>query len=146
VSGDRPAPNHEALSERLSFGEVTVILKATAESTSGALTIFEEIPPMADTPAHTHSREDELFYVLEGEHIVERGDTVLRAGPGDVVFLPRGVPHAHRRVVPKQGRLLVVCRPAGFEQFFRDLAAADSEGTLGPDAYAAAFERAGVTW
>jgi hypothetical protein len=56
------------------------------------------------------------------------------------------VPHAQRRVVPGEGRLLVVCTPAGFEEFFRDLAAAESDDRLGPDAYAAASAKAGPTW
>ena len=40
----------------------------------------------------------------------------------------------------------MVCSPAGFEGFLRDLAAADAEGRLGPDAYAAASEKAGINW
>jgi mannose-6-phosphate isomerase-like protein (cupin superfamily) len=132
--------------EALSFGPINVVLKATAESTGGALTVFEELPPLQDTPAHVHAREDEAFYILEGEHSVTRGDEELTVKPGDFVFLPRGVPHSHRRLVPEVGHLLVICSPAGFEQFFRDLAEADAAGTLGPDAYAAASERAGVTW
>jgi hypothetical protein len=44
------------------------------------------------------------------------------------------------------GRELVALTPGGFEQFFRDLAQAERDGTLGPDAYAAASERAGITW
>jgi mannose-6-phosphate isomerase-like protein (cupin superfamily) len=137
---------NEPFAERLAFGEGTVVLRATAATTGGALTIFEEVPPLLDTPPHVHSREDELFYILEGEHIVQRGQMEFGVGPGDAVFLPRGVPHAQRRVVPGEGRLLVVCSPAGFEEFFRDLAAADADGRLGPDAYAAASERAGISW
>lgn len=136
----------EPFAERLVFGEGTVVLRATAATTGGSLTIFEEIPPLLDTPPHVHSREDELFYILEGEHIVRRGEMEFSVGPGDAVFLPRGVPHAQRRVVRGEGRLLVVCSPAGFEGFLRDLAAADAEGRLGPDAYAAASERAGINW
>jgi hypothetical protein len=42
--------------------------------------------------------------------------------------------------------VLIMTSPAGLEGFFRELAAADEAGTLGPDAYAAASERYGVTW
>jgi mannose-6-phosphate isomerase-like protein (cupin superfamily) len=136
----------EPLAERLVFGPGTVIVRASAATTGGALSIIEEVPPLLDTPLHTHSKEDELFYILEGEHIVERGDEEIRVGPGDAVFLPRGVPHSQRRVVPGQGRHLAVCTPAGLEEFFRDLARADEEGRLSPAAYAAASERAGITW
>ena len=143
---DLPEGDNEPFAERLTFGEGTVLLRATAKTTGGALTIFEEIPPLLDTPLHTHSNEDELFYILEGEHVVQRGETELHVGPGDAVFLPRGVPHAQRRVVPGEGRLLVVCTPAGLEDFFRDLAAAERDGRLGPDAYAAASAKAGLIW
>jgi hypothetical protein len=67
-------------------------------------------------------------------------------GPGDAIFAPRGIPHARRRVAPGVGRELIVLTPGGFEQFFRDLAEAENNGTLGLDAYAAAAERAGITW
>ena len=132
--------------ERLVFGPVTILVRASAETTGGAFTVFEEVPPLVDTPLHVHARDDELFYVLEGEHVFQVGDEELRAGPGGVVFAPKGVPHAQRRVVPGEGRLLIQTSPAGFDGFFRELAAADAEGRLGPETYAAASERYGITW
>ena len=77
---------------------------------------------------------------------MQRGEEEFRLGSGDAIFLPRGVPHAQRRVVPKVGRLLVMTSPGAFEGFLRELAAADAAGTLGPDAYAAASEKYGITW
>ncbi len=132
--------------ERLVFGEATIVIRASAETTGGAFTLFEEVPPLADTPLHVHENEDELFYVLEGEHVFRVGDEEFPTGPGGLVFAPRGVPHAQRRVVPGSGRLLVITTPAGLEGFFRALAAAHQEGTLGPDAYADASARCGITW
>jgi mannose-6-phosphate isomerase-like protein (cupin superfamily) len=132
--------------ERLVFGDVTVLVRASAETTRGAFTVIEEVPPMVDTPLHVHAKEDEMFYVLEGEHIVQCGDQEFHLGAGGVVFLPRGIPHSQRRAVPGEGRLLVLTSPAGFEGFFRELADADRAGELGPDAYAAASKRYGITW
>ena len=132
--------------ERLTFGDVTILVRASSESTGGAFTLFEEVPPLVDTPAHVHTNEDELFYVLEGEHVIVCGDEEHRVGAGGVVFAPRGVPHAQRRVVPGEGRLLIFTTPGGLEGFFRALAAADAAGTLGPDAYASASERYGISW
>ena len=132
--------------ERLAFGEVTVVIRVTAKDTGGAITVLEEVPPMVDTPLHVHSREDELFYIVEGEHIITLGQQEHRLGPGEAIFAPRGIPHAQRRVEPGVGHELVVLTPGGFEQFFRDLAEAERNGTLGPDAYAEASERAGITW
>jgi mannose-6-phosphate isomerase-like protein (cupin superfamily) len=132
--------------ERLVFGDVAVLVRASAETTRGAFTVIEELPPIVDTPLHVHAKEEEMFYVLEGEHIVQCGDQEFNLGPGGVVFLPRGIPHSQRRVVPGEGRLLVLTSPAGFEGFFRELAEADRAGELGPDAYAAASKRYGITW
>ncbi len=131
--------------ERLRFGEVEVLVRIPGELTGGAFALTEEHSPV-DTPLHVHSREDEVFYALEGEHIVQVGDEEHRIGPGDFVFAPRGVPHAQRRVVPRTGSLLTLFTPGGIEGFFRELAAADADGTLGPDAYARASERHGITW
>jgi mannose-6-phosphate isomerase-like protein (cupin superfamily) len=131
--------------ERLRFGEVEVLIKASAETTSGAFAIFEENEPV-DTPLHVHENEDELFYVLEGEHVFRVGDQEFQAGPGGLVFAPRGVPHAQRRVVPRTGRMLVLTSPAGLEGFFRELAEADRAGALGPDIYVHASKKYGITW
>ncbi len=132
--------------ERLEFGGVTVLVKASAETTGGAYTLFEEAPPLVDTPLHVHEREDELFLILAGDHVFQVGEQELAAGPGDIVFAPRGIPHAQRRVVAGEGRLLALTSPAGLEGFFRELAAAQEQGTLGPDAYAAASAHYGITW
>ena len=131
--------------ERLRFGEVEVVIKASADTTGGAFTIFEENEPV-DTPLHVHEHEDELFYVLQGEHVFRVGDQEFQAGPGGVVFAPRGVPHAQRRVAPRTGRVLVLTSPAGFESFFRELAEADRAGAIEPDTYAHASKQYGITW
>jgi mannose-6-phosphate isomerase-like protein (cupin superfamily) len=138
--------SEELREERLVFGGITIVVRVSAEDSGGAMTVLEEVEPMSDTPLHVHSREDELFYIVEGEHIITLGEREHRLGPGDALFAPRGVPHAQRRVEPGVGRELIVVTPGGFERFFRDLAAAESDGTLGPEAYAKASERAGITW
>ena len=132
--------------ERLVFGDVTILVRASAESTGGAFSLFEEVPPLLDTPRHVHEREDELFYVLDGEHVFEVGEEEFRVGPGGTAFAPRGVPHAQRRVTPGEGRLLILTVPGGLDGFFRALAAAHRDGTLGPEAYATASRQHGITW
>jgi mannose-6-phosphate isomerase-like protein (cupin superfamily) len=134
-----------SLAEHLRFSDAQFVIRASAETTDGALGIIEEIDPL-DTPPHVHTNEDEIFYVLEGEHVFRIGDDEHALGPGEAVFAPRGVPHSQRRVVARTGRTLTMVSPAGFEGFFRELAAAESAGTIGPEAYAAASERFGITW
>lgn len=131
--------------EPLRFSEAEFLVRASAETTGGGFTIIEEIAPL-DTPLHVHEREDELFYVLEGEHVFDVGTETFAVGPGATVFAPRGVPHAHRRAIPRTGRFLTMTFPAGFEGFFRELSDAEAAGTIGPDAYARASERYGITW
>ncbi|HSJ73768.1 MAG TPA: hypothetical protein VK904_05575 [Miltoncostaeaceae bacterium] len=58
-----------------------------------------------------------------------------------MVFGPRGLPHAHRRVVPRTGRVLTMTFPAGFEGFFRELADADRAGGAGAEDDARASAR-----
>ena len=131
--------------ERLRFSGAEFLVKADASTTNGAFALIEEIDPL-DTPRHVHRHEDEYFYVIEGEHVFEVGDESFVAGPGAFVAAPRNVPHAHRRLVPHTGRFLTMVSPAGFEGFFRELSQAESDGTIGPEAYAGASERYGITW
>jgi mannose-6-phosphate isomerase-like protein (cupin superfamily) len=131
--------------EPLRFAGADFLIKASAENTGGSFSILEEIDPL-DTPLHVHKNEDELFFVLEGEHLFQVGDEHFPASPGDLVFAPRGTPHAQRRVKPRTGRVLVLMSPAGFENFFRELAAADREGTGREDAYARISKKYEITW
>ena len=132
--------------ERLEFWGTTIVIRASADTTGGAFTLFEEGTPLLDTSRHVHRETDELYQVLEGEHVFVCGDEELRVGPGGTVFLPHGVPHSHRRVVPRTGRLLGMTSPAGFEGFFRVLAEASRTGASPGEAYERASEEQGVTW
>jgi quercetin dioxygenase-like cupin family protein len=94
------------------------------QATGGAFALVEHpLPPRAlGAPLHTHRNEDEYSYVLEGRLGVQLGDDVLEAGPGELVFKPRGVPHAFWNAGDEPLRLLELISPAGFENYFRELA------------------------
>ena len=94
------------------------------ERTGGAFSLVEHpLPPRAlGAPVHTHANEDEYSYVLEGRVGVQLGDEVLEAGPGDLVFKPRGVPHAFWNAGDEPARLLELISPARFENYFRAVA------------------------
>jgi quercetin dioxygenase-like cupin family protein len=94
------------------------------ERTGGAFSLVEHpLPPRAlGAPLHTHHNEDEYSYVLEGRFGVQLGDEVLEAGPGDLVFKPRGVAHAFWNAGEEPARLLELISPAGFEHDFRAMA------------------------
>jgi quercetin dioxygenase-like cupin family protein len=93
-------------------------IKGRRETTGGALGLVEANfwAGMA-TPLHIHHREDEAFYVLDGEIRFRRGDEDFVAGPGAFVFGPREVPHAFK-VLDGGARALVLMTPAGFEHMF----------------------------
>ena len=132
--------------EHLEFWGTTIVVRASADTTGGAFTLFEEETPVLDTSRHVHRETDELYYVIEGEHVFVCGDREFTVGPGGTVFLPHGVPHSHRRVVPLTGRLLCATPPAGFEGFFRVLAEASRTTASAGEAYERASREHGVTW
>jgi hypothetical protein len=70
----RPFAGRPGEGERLSFGGTTLIVRASAEMTGGAFTMFEESTPLLDTPRHVHRNEDKLYYVVEGEHVYQCDD------------------------------------------------------------------------
>jgi quercetin dioxygenase-like cupin family protein len=94
------------------------------DSTDGAFSLVEHpLPPRAlGAPLHTHRNEDEYSYVLEGLVGVQLGDEVLEAGAGELVFKPRGVAHAFWNAGDEPARLLEIISPAGFENYFREMA------------------------
>jgi quercetin dioxygenase-like cupin family protein len=94
------------------------------ERTGGAFSLVEHpLPPRAlGAPLHTHHNEDEYSYVLEGRFGVQLGPDTLEVGPGDLLFKPRGVAHAFWNAGEEPARLLELISPAGFENYFRELA------------------------
>jgi quercetin dioxygenase-like cupin family protein len=91
---------------------------ATGKKTGGQFSLFEAtVRKDYEVPPHTHSREDESFYVLEGELVCMIGDGTYPAKAGDFVFLPRNVQHSWRSVT-EPARFLVLINPAGSEEVF----------------------------
>jgi quercetin dioxygenase-like cupin family protein len=97
-----------------------VTYKVPSERTSGAYALFEvATQPGGGPPPHVQHREDEAFYVLEGEFEFSIGEDVLRAGTGSLIYVPKGTLHAHKNVGEGVGRILLTQTPGGlFERFF----------------------------
>lgn len=91
------------------------------EVSAGSLTVVQSRAPAGDqVPLHVHHEVDECFYVLGGHYAVTCGDDQFDARPGDLVYLPAGVPHAYQ-VGDRPAEKLIIAVPAGLEAFFRDL-------------------------
>ncbi|MDX6556122.1 MAG: hypothetical protein QOD86_2317 [Miltoncostaeaceae bacterium] len=110
--------------ERVNLLALGVRFMIDGARTGGAFSLVEHpLPPRAlGSPVHTHRNEDEYTYVLEGRVGLQLGDEVIEAGPGDLVFKPRGVPHAFWNAGDEPARMLEIISPAGFEDYFRELA------------------------
>jgi mannose-6-phosphate isomerase-like protein (cupin superfamily) len=99
--------------------------KVSSKDTDGDLYVFESTRKTEGGPAlHFHYDQDEMWYVLEGEFLIQVGDVTYKAKKGDTVFGPRRVSHAFAKVGKKQGRLLMIFQPAGkMEELFQKLSA-----------------------
>ncbi len=97
----------------------TMRLLATAAGTAGRFTVLEQVTPAGwGPPRHMHSREDEIFYILEGTYELHVGDERKTVSVGASAVLPRHVPHGFRNVAPTPSRLLSVIAPGGLEEYF----------------------------
>jgi quercetin dioxygenase-like cupin family protein len=91
------------------------------KATGGQLAVFQAtVPEGFSPPRHTHTREDEVFLILEGEVWFDLDGDRRLARPGAAVYMPRGVPHTFRVKSPV-ARMLGVMTPGAFEQLFRNL-------------------------
>jgi mannose-6-phosphate isomerase-like protein (cupin superfamily) len=112
--------------ETLGFAGVMGLLKIDGPDTQGrfAAAVFPEIPPrVLAAPLHRHHREDEYTYVLEGSLGVQLGDSAITADAGSWVLKPRGQWHTFWNAADVPCRTVEIVSPAGFQQYFRDLAA-----------------------
>jgi quercetin dioxygenase-like cupin family protein len=80
------------------------------------------VSPNNGPPPHIHSREDESFFVLEGEVDFQVGDEKITARHGTFIQGPRGIEHSFKNNTQLPARLLVFVTPAGFENFFNEFA------------------------
>ena len=93
--------------------------KVRGERSGGALLALENvIAPGDGPPLHRHEREDEAWYVIEGDLRFQLGEEIAAAPAGSFVFVPRGTPHCFQNAGGSPARILVLFTPAGMEGFF----------------------------
>ena len=107
-------------------------IKASHADTAGRVSVIEFLAPQGHgSPLHVHRREDEWFYVTEGELTFWVDGQVIKARAGSFVYGPRNVPHTFTVTSP-EARFLLVTEPAGFEGFMRTLSEPAQALTLPP--------------
>jgi quercetin dioxygenase-like cupin family protein len=105
---------------------------ATGEDTHGQFALIEAVARRGNVPPpHIHHREDEIFYVLEGEVVVSVGDRTIKGTAGTMFFLPRDVPHSFT-IESEQSRMLIMLTPAGLEGWFKEFSVPAQAMTLPP--------------
>jgi quercetin dioxygenase-like cupin family protein len=100
------------------FGQEAHVLVSSEETGNAFCILRITASPANLTPPHLHRATDETFLIESGEVEVNVGGQLLRGRRGDVIYLPKGIPHAPRVLGNDDLTVVVVCVPGGFDRFF----------------------------
>ena len=107
----------------LDLGAIQLTWKATGDGTGGTYALAEYVgAPGSGSGFHTHTKEDESFYIVEGAMTFQLGEREFRAEAGAYVAIPRGLRHAFANAEARPVRAIMLVTPAGLERFFEELA------------------------
>ena len=123
AAGIRVPAGQDRFGKARQIGVSATTFKVASADTDGGLFVIEQANTVkGGPPRHLHYEQDELWYVLAGDYIVEVGSERHALKPGDCILGPRGIPHAWAFVGESPGRLLIAFTPAGKmqENFERD--------------------------
>ncbi len=113
------APNE---GKKLWVTDELMTFKVTGQDTGGKYALTDSmVPPQGGPPPHIHYREDEAFWVLEGELEILVGENRFKASAGSFVHLPKGVLHSYQNVGSGPARFLTLMVLAGLERFFEEV-------------------------
>lgn len=120
------------------FGESTLLfgsqnqndIKVSAKDTDSKLTVFEYTGnTQGGPPLHIHLKQDEIFFIVEGEYTFKVGEEIHELKKGDTIFLPRKVPHTFTQTSEK-GKMYFMLQPSGkMEDYFRKIATLKGQPT-----------------
>lgn len=121
------AAGEDQLGEPRGLGVSTIAFKVCPQDSNGLLVLENTFHEKSGPPRHRHPHQDEWFYCVEGEFLIEVGAERFRLTPGDSLLAPRGVPHVWAHVGKTRGRILIAFMPAGqMEPFFREVTKANA--------------------
>jgi quercetin dioxygenase-like cupin family protein len=117
--------------------------KLSSADTAGTLAVIETLTfPQNGPPMHTHTHEDETFYILDGRFSFVLGEQTFEASPGTLIRAPRGIPHGYKNISALPARKLLLISPAGLENFFREVGEPAKDTTAPPPHRPGAISRA----
>jgi quercetin dioxygenase-like cupin family protein len=100
------------------FGQEAHVLVSSEQTGDAFCVLRVSASPGNATPPHLHHATDETFLIERGEIEINLGGQLLRGRRGDVIYLPKGIPHAPRVIGNDDLTAVVVCVPGGFDRFF----------------------------
>lgn len=111
-------------------GETTLVKVGPAD-TDGQYALFHLVaPPMSGPPLHVHSREDECFYVLDGELVFEVDGVCHTVAAGGTIAVKRGMVHRYQNFTDRDASLLILTTPGHFAGFFEEISALTPPGGM----------------
>jgi quercetin dioxygenase-like cupin family protein len=117
----------DVLGEYRGLGVSRIDFKLCGQGPTGILILENTFERKGGPPRHSHREQDEWFYAIEGDFVVEVGEDRFQLGPGESLLAPRRIPHVWAFVGEEKGRMLIVFTPAGLmEGFFREVTKANS--------------------
>ncbi|MFO1022284.1 MAG: cupin domain-containing protein [Planctomycetales bacterium] len=107
---------------------------ATGKETDGKYAQLEAtVFPGGGPPPHIHRREEEGFFILEGEITFQIGEDRIVATAGMFANMPIGTPHAFKNETDRPARMIITVAPAGIEEMFLEIGSEASPGmTVSP--------------
>ncbi len=112
--------------------EIRYLVDGTVSNTATGVFELNIAPGSRVPPAHSHTANEEIVYVLEGRLRYTVGEETRDLGPGERMHTPRGVTHAFSNPHDRPARALIMLTPDIGAQYFRDVAAIVS-APGGPD-------------
>ena len=131
--GRAPSIRHQPRAQRYYFDVGIGSVCLSGKDTGGAYCLLEVgLAPGMAVPRHTHTREDEVYFVLAGELEATVGDETFVLRPGDTLLAPRDVPHELRNSGTTENHFLLVFSPSGFEEFITATAVPAPDNAVAP--------------
>ena len=134
----RVAAGEDRFGEHRGLGISEIAFKILPQDSNGLLIIENTFHAKGGPARHLHHNQDEWFYALEGEFILEIGSERYNLHPGDSLLAPRQIPHVWAYVGYTSGRMLITFTPAGkMEAFFREVTKANAMPPQDPELWQA---------
>ena len=128
-----PSIKYQPRSTRYYFDVGIGSVCLSGDDTGGKYCLIEAgLAPGMGVPRHTHTREDETYYVLSGELEVAVGDEVFILSQGDTLIAPRDIPHQLRNSGKTENHYLLMFSPSGFEGFLKVTAVPAPANAIAP--------------